>query len=98
MFYFMGLKNILMILNFVLLEYVYFNSLFVSVFVCIGVDVVVKLIVFMFLGYSIWGFLGRLGRVLWNFLLWLFLIFRSVDFNVNYYFLKGYKEIGWEII
>lgn len=53
MLYFMGLKNILTILNPVLPEHAHFNSLSVSAFVCTGADVVVKPIAPTSLGYSI---------------------------------------------
>lgn len=62
MLYFMALETILRILNPELPEQEHFNSLSLSVFVCIWENSVVKPIAPRSMGYSISVPLGRVGR------------------------------------
>lgn len=96
MLYFMAPETILRILNPELPEQEHVNSLSLSAFVCIWENLVVKPMAPKSMGYSISVPLGRLGRVLWNFLLRSLLISKSVDCSVNYYSLKAYKETAGE--
>lgn len=94
MLYFMGLKNILTILNPVSQSVHILTVSYMSAFVCTWADLVVKPVAPKSLGYSIWGSLGRLGKGSWNFLLRPLLISKSVPCNMNYCSLKGYKKTG----